>query len=721
MMRSFNKRLRDIVMYNRRWCKNAVKAWKRNETVHPYRIFMSGPGGVGKTHVIKLIQNDMRKLLPLSNRIKPTDVITLVTAPTGVAAFNVGGMTIHSALLLRASNLGSEGAPLTSDKLNTLRTKLENLTLLIIDEVSMVGTDMFLNIHRRLNEIKGTPGDVWFGNVCVLVVGDLYQLPPVKQKCIFKPVKDSLARMCGSGSIFLDNFYLHELTDIMRQKDDLAFAQLLCRVRTGDITADDVALLESRNTDGNQNTYPSNALHVFAFNKDVDAHNRKKLNEIASEQQQIVIKAADDKYDSTGIVDVSKMHTSKSRSNTGGLETYLHVAIGARVMLTVNVDTADGLVNGVMGTIKAFIRNANGSVSIILVEFDNSRVGAEAKKSNKYRREHPNTIPIERHKAQYEKENKKGAQVTRTQFPLTLAWAVTIHKCQGLTLNEIVVDFSGSNRFNNGQAYVALSRVQSLNGLHILNFNKSAIRADKNVKKVMEDFQRKQIPVIQHLEFISMETRNKFTVGHLNIHYFLEKQKDMIAAYNVYKYAMIMCFTETYLKKNHSVNSYLTKFDYISYRVDVPQNITNKHGVMVCVAKHVNSQMLTLIRTEYIEYCAAMVEIQNKQLIVCAIYANPASNTTSKVRELKSIMSSFPKDTLVIFTGDFNCDLGSRESITLANFFQERGYHQYVNRATTDYGSSLDHVYFNGNNVGSLDVLDTYFSDHDSVFITVLG
>ena len=245
MMRHLNKEQRQIIMYNRIWCKNAIKAWKNNQNIEPYRIFLSGPGGVGKSHVIKIIQSDMKKLLRLSHRVKPTDVTVLITAPTGVAAFNVDGMTIHSSLLLRVSGQSS-CTSLSFDKLNTLRTKLSNLTLMIIDEISMVGSDMLLNIHHRLNEIKGINGDdIWFGNTCILACGDLYQLPPVRQNCIFNPVKDAMVRMCGSGSIFMDEFQLHELTKIMRQKDDVIFAETLGRIRTGEWNRMDIELLKN--------------------------------------------------------------------------------------------------------------------------------------------------------------------------------------------------------------------------------------------------------------------------------------------------------------------------------------------------------------------------------------------------------------------------------------------------------------------------------------------
>ena len=111
---------------------------------------MSGPGGVGKSHVIRLIHSDTLKLLRLSGAIEPVTV--LLTAPTGVAAFLINGMTIHSALLLGRGKYGGF-QPLNHEKLNSLRCKLSKLALLIIDEVSMVGSNMLLEIHKRLQQI----------------------------------------------------------------------------------------------------------------------------------------------------------------------------------------------------------------------------------------------------------------------------------------------------------------------------------------------------------------------------------------------------------------------------------------------------------------------------------------------------------------------------------------------------------------------------------------
>ena len=98
MLRELNDKQRSIVMFHRNWCKKSVIALKQGKPVEPYRVFLSGPGGVGKSHVIKLIHSDTVKFLKLSGTVQPDDVIVLLAAPTGVAAFNIGGMTLHSAL-----------------------------------------------------------------------------------------------------------------------------------------------------------------------------------------------------------------------------------------------------------------------------------------------------------------------------------------------------------------------------------------------------------------------------------------------------------------------------------------------------------------------------------------------------------------------------------------------------------------------------------------------
>ena len=177
LLRELNDKQRAMVMFHRDWCKKAVLALKQSKLIEPYRVFLSGPGGVGKSHVIRLIYSDTIKFLKQSGAFEPDDVIVLLTAPTGVAAFNISGMTLHSALLLGTSKY-TGFQPLGHDKLNSLRAKLSNLALGIIDEISMVRSNM-LEIHKRLQQLNGVTADVTFGGVSILAVGDLYQLYPL--------------------------------------------------------------------------------------------------------------------------------------------------------------------------------------------------------------------------------------------------------------------------------------------------------------------------------------------------------------------------------------------------------------------------------------------------------------------------------------------------------------------------------------------------------------
>ena len=256
LMRGLNSKQRAMIMFHRNWCKKAVKGLKSSKPVEPYRVFLSGPGGVGKSHVIKLIQSDTLRLIRQSGTVEPDDVLVLLTAPTGVAAFNVNGKTLHSAFLLGRSKYGGF-QPLSHEKVNTLRSKLSKLVLLIIDEVSMVGADMLLEIHKRLQQIKAVLPGVMFGGVSVLAVGDLYQLPPVGQSMLFSRVSDSYAQLYRSGSLWQDEFQMLELDEIVRQRGDSTFAELLCRVRTDSCTEADIAVLESREIKRDSPNYPT--------------------------------------------------------------------------------------------------------------------------------------------------------------------------------------------------------------------------------------------------------------------------------------------------------------------------------------------------------------------------------------------------------------------------------------------------------------------------------
>ena len=164
-----------IVMYNRAWCKSYMNAVRHGEKQEGYTTFLSGPGRTGKSHVVCLIQRDMSHFF--KNTVKPDDnqPVFLITAPAGSAAFQIGGSTVHSAFLLH-DNFKSKPS---WEKRSQMQLKLEHM-MSITDEISMVGFKQFQSMNQTMCTLKGTPDGNW-GDICVLAVGNLYQLPPVGQ------------------------------------------------------------------------------------------------------------------------------------------------------------------------------------------------------------------------------------------------------------------------------------------------------------------------------------------------------------------------------------------------------------------------------------------------------------------------------------------------------------------------------------------------------------
>ena len=180
-------------------------------------------------------------------------------------------------------------------------------------------------------------------------------------------MSETYASLHKTGSLWKDEFVLFELDEIMRQRDDATFAELLCRVRVAACTENDITLLKSRVVHNGDETYPQDALHVYRKNIDVAEHNiMTMLNKLAPKTDHILIRADDDTKGQTRQISVSHIATA-----TGGLPTTLILAKGAKVMLTVNVDVCDGLVNGARGIATEIIKNVH-KILAVLVKLDNT-------------------------------------------------------------------------------------------------------------------------------------------------------------------------------------------------------------------------------------------------------------------------------------------------------------------------------------------------------------
>ena len=435
----------------------------------PLRLFISGVGGTGKSFLIETI-----KIL-LTSMWSSDDLLCAVAAPTGLAAFNVGGVTMHRLFQLpiehSARAAGYWALPKQSQKV--MKTTLSNVRLFVIDEISMVSSLNLAYVHMRLEELFSE--NEWFGSRNMLFVGDLLQLPPVAGSPVFEKVSTkSLLNQLGcaaSANIWRDCVTYDELTINERQKNDPQFSSMLDSVRRGCPTEETVRNLRDRViqvpiADKFTELQQSGRTPVCLFPKKraCEVFNAQMLTKTASPTCEL--HCTDEIDETAGARKITKKvveHLEKLNTDcnmTAGLEAKLCLAVGARVMLRRNLDTKAGLVNGAIGTVLSI------SSSHVTVQFDHVSAPYD----------------VERVKSKF--MVMKNFYVYRKQFPLILAYAVTIHKCQGLSLDCAIVDLS-DQVFSEGMAYVALSRVRTLEGLFLTAFNpKSLIVSVSSLKEV---------------------------------------------------------------------------------------------------------------------------------------------------------------------------------------------------------------------------------------------
>lgn len=395
-------------------------------------LFLTGKAGSGKTTLLKEI-------------IDSTDKNVVVVAPTGVAAINAGGVTIHSLLTLPLTafvpdDYYPESQSVTSrtmlrrhmkyrkDKLDLLR----EMDTLVIDEVSMVRADMMDAIDFVLRSVRRRSDP--FGGVQVIMIGDLYQLPPVIKDYTW----DVLKHYYQTGYFFSSHVFQQcnalcvELKKVYRQKDD-QFLDTLNRIRDGVANNEDLKLLNSRyDVEEGADSEDKEIITLCTHNATADQINQKKLAEIEEPLRKLKAKI-----------------TGKFNENAYPVAEEIRLKIGAIVMFTRN--DSDGLYyNGKIAKVLNYDREDDK----LKVEFVDDKSKAWIEK-----------VEWKNEKYTINAENKIESEVLGEfiQFPVRLAWAVTVHKSQGLTLDKVRMDLSKS--FAAGQAYVALSRCTSLEGL----------------------------------------------------------------------------------------------------------------------------------------------------------------------------------------------------------------------------------------------------------------
>ena len=396
----------------------------------PLRMIVSGTAGTGKSYLIHCLRLFLKHQLSVS-------------APTGVAAFNVDGHTLHSLLSLPTR---SDFKDLEGERLNKLQQSFSDIKYIIIDEMSMVGRKTLGQVDRRLRQAFPHHRQELFGGCSYLLFGDFGQLPPVMDLPLYTTVPRS--ELSDQGRTAYQTFKQAAFLDqVMRQSgqdpQQVQFREILLRLRDARVTVADWNCLMTQTPTHVQDLSPfATALHLIPTVEAVVEHNVTQL--CASGQP---------------IATINAVHTGTNASkapadDAGGLEAVICLAKSARVMLTSNLWVDVGLVNGAMGTIQAICYHSGGPPDLpiaVMVHFD-SYSGPTL---------HNGAVPITPLRRTW---SSSGVQCSRLQLPLKLAWAVTIHKSQGLTLDKVVIDV-GKEEFSTGLTFVACSRVRHLQDL----------------------------------------------------------------------------------------------------------------------------------------------------------------------------------------------------------------------------------------------------------------
>jgi hypothetical protein len=417
-------------------------------------VFITGSAGTGKTYLLNLFIQYLKE-----RQIHPT-----VVAPTGIAASHLKGQTIHSffALGIRDTVVDNGYVEFLLEK-SYLKSRFSKLKVLIIDEVSMVSPEIFASMDKVLRAFKNSPEP--FGGVQVVISGDFFQLPPVSK--VFKE-----KRFAWQSPVWKDlglkSCYLEEKF----RQDDNQLIQILDDIRLGEVSSASRQLLESRfhkELDGN--FIPTK---LYTHNVDVDRINLEELNKLKGKSKTF-------KYTSKG--------TAKNIEKIFKTSLVLEEITLKKdaVVLFIKNNPEKNYINGTTGVVIGF----EGDIPLVKTSTgEKIRVVTE----------------------DWIIENYKGETVaTLSQIPLRLAWAITIHKSQGMTLDSAEIDLSKT--FEVGQGYVALSRIKSIEGLRLMGLNEMALRVEPLSLRIDEPIKKASKRASDEIEGYSEDELEK---SHLN-------------------------------------------------------------------------------------------------------------------------------------------------------------------------------------------------------------
>ena len=429
----------------------AIEAVLRGDSV-----FITGPGGTGKSYLLNALRTEFRK----------AGRVIAITAMTGCAALLLGthAKTLHSWAGIGLGKGTVESVLASIAKNGRHKKNWRDTGCLVIDEVSMLTPQLLEFINKVGQAVRRSKEP--FGGIQVVFVGDFYQLPPVSKE------GGSFAFQCDLWKSVVKGVY--QLTKIHRQADPL-FQTILNEARRGEVSDESYAVLESRKA-AVWKGQPIRPTMLFTRNADIDTINAHYYGKLKGDEyvykmeESAFVAQYESESDGEGLAPIFRKHKKKVVKAKPMVvdkhslyEPEIRLKVGAQVMLLHNLSPELGLVNGSRGVVKEFTSDGLPRVQFTSLE----------------------TLKTIEH---HEWTNEESL-IVRKQIPLRLAYALTIHKAQGASLDSALVDI-GEATFEYGQAYVALSRVRSLEALYVHELDRRAFRVHKDVKEFYESLNR---------------------------------------------------------------------------------------------------------------------------------------------------------------------------------------------------------------------------------------
>ena len=689
-----------------KFARDIVKAHKNHKNALPEAtcLVVLGGAGSGKSTVINSLTQWIQKTLQKPGD-DPLSPYILATGTTGAASVLVEGMTIHSAVGLTH---GHKHNSLSDKRREIKREQFKNLKILIIDEFSMMGSDQLYQIDLRLRELKQM--NKTFGGVSVCLFGDPAQLKPVRQRFVSdKPCSEEYHLAYGDGSESLwRSFRVIFLMENHRQGNHKTYAEILNRMRVGEQTKEDIELLKTRVRPKNHPDL-KDALYIACTKVSVNEHNTKCLNDLPGTLYESKAKHF------TKLKSNFKPHIQKDGSiSDTGFPDILKLKIGARVMMIYNIDVSDLLCNGAMGTLIGAEMSKDGKVDKFIVKFDMPRAGEKSRQNHpNYTKKYPGGTVITRIEREYTLAKNANTIVASTarliQYPLILAFAVTVHKVQGQTIEQplkCVIDIR--TVFQGAQGYVMGSRVKEMDQLFILE--------DLPEKKIYPN--QKALEEIERLWKVSINnnptpwdsdaTSGVTKISFLNTRSLINKFDNIKLDLNLRK-SDLMVLAETWIPHSKEKNN--------KYELECFEAHLNNCGRGKGLAMFYKQQFKHTVDLNGDNM--SITKMESLDIDVIAIYRSQGGNLRILVDKLQDLIK-LDKNTLII--GDLNvCSLENPQN-QLWMFLKNKSFKQIVKKATHIDGGHIDHAYImnkgNYEEEPNIEIVPKYFSDHDAICIS---